>query len=301
MKFYKYIAGCIPVLALSAIVLLNTGCQDEIPGVLYDSGDHIRFQSASSSLSEDPGEDLAIPLIFTKTSEVAATVTINVEETNYTLGSDYVFLQKDATGALQPILTTPFTVDFSGGEYMDSIFFRPFDDTEENTVDRTVLLTLSSAGVTVGFPGPDSNNSQHLITIADDDNCPQELDVEIFASATYTATDESGASFAGSFASGGTGVLIATNLGGVDDRFSGQGLDAPTAAVLTLTGGQTGTISLSGETGYVDSGTNEPLSWSGTGTYDMCTISMDITWNWVTPDGTVFNNSLVMGSCTYSG
>lgn len=144
-----------------AVMLFLASCEEEAQ--VYDAGDNIRFENPSSEVQENSAEPIAIPVVYTKGSMTANSVSFTIE-TNGVEGQDFILESH-----------TDKVVNFAADQFTDEIIIRPIDNATNQEEDVVITLRLSGGnGVTLGWPGPDGNNSTHVLTILDNE-CPSPL------------------------------------------------------------------------------------------------------------------------------
>lgn len=141
--------------SLLCLVFVMTSCSEEEQQV-YTGGDNFHFLDVTSSVDEASATAVPIPVVFTKTTPKAGSVTFTITSENAIENVDYV------------VLNTSNVLDYTADQYTDTINIRPIDN---GILDGNKILTISfaSASETTGWPGPDALNSTHELTILDDD------------------------------------------------------------------------------------------------------------------------------------
>ena len=160
------------ILLLITISVFAISCDDD--PVLYESGDYVVFESASSGVSEN--NTAAAVRVYRSSVDLSQALTINFTfSAVYASTTDFFDEGADASDTFSTFgdvasLTIP------AGEAYGSITFYGVDDVLSSG-DKTVTITIASVSLSsynIGFPGPDSNQAVHSLTIIDDD-CPIDL------------------------------------------------------------------------------------------------------------------------------
>lgn len=179
----KLIKVHILILTLS---ILFYACDEE--PILYNAGDFVAFNQASSSTSEGSTSGTAdgqsTTLIGTtsiidlnrSTTNLSAPITIEFSiEATYTEDSDFHDAGDDASDQFV-ITPSDGKLVIPANQAVGKIVITTIDDIRA-TGDKLVKLTITSTSnneMNLGFPGPDANNRIHNFTIIDDD-CPIDL------------------------------------------------------------------------------------------------------------------------------
>lgn len=179
-RLYSFLFVCV------AMSLVLSSCKDEDRS--YKAGDAFHFSDASLSIPESSPTPAVIPIVFTKTSAAAGSVTVSVSSADAVDGVDYVVLGGT-------------TFDFAAGQYFDTLYIQPIDNSVQEA-DKTIDVVISSASAAAGFPGLNGGSSLDSMTVTlVDDDCP---DIPTLAG-SYTEVTNGGAGDG----SGGIGTAIA--------------------------------------------------------------------------------------------
>jgi hypothetical protein len=155
-------------LVLVGMSVAFSSCEEE--DLSYQGGDAFYFRQIeagvpvdSISVSEELNSPIAIPIVFTKTSPVAGSVTVEITSSTAILNQDYV------------VLSPSLTFDFTADQYADTLFIQ----TIPNTVpaeDKVIYFTLVTGTASLGFSGETGTNRDSLtLNLEDDDaivTCP---------------------------------------------------------------------------------------------------------------------------------
>ena len=137
------------------ILLTCSACFDEYDATLDES--FIHFDQPGVTVAEGSGE----------TYEVTVTMAGPLLSSDLTL--NYEIITENA-GDTNFEISTPGTLVIPAGEITGSMTITPLDN-EDIDGDKVITLIMSStsADLTLGFPGPANQNSQFVFNIADDD------------------------------------------------------------------------------------------------------------------------------------
>lgn len=142
------------LLAFLFVGILFTSCKEE--DLSYKLGDAFHFSKKTDKVVEGSPTPIGIPVIYTKTSPVAGSVTVSVT------GPEGAFTVVGAT-----------TLEFAADQYSDTIWIQPTpNDVQEE--DKKVILALTQGTASLGFPGLTSGTTSmdSLVLIIEDDDCP---------------------------------------------------------------------------------------------------------------------------------
>jgi hypothetical protein len=158
--------------AFVTISLLFTACQEE--DLTYQSGDAFHFTAESINTSENSVTPVIIPIVYTKTSAVAGSVTVSITSATATEGVDYI------------VLNPSMTFDFTADQYHDTLLIQPIDNSllEE---DKVIDITFSSGSAALGYPGLEGGTSfdSLALTLQDDDCAILDLGGTYSVTSTY--------------------------------------------------------------------------------------------------------------------
>ena len=169
------------IIAIFSLVILAVGCGERAPQVL-ESSEFLYFETDSSIVIKGSTNAVSVNAIFSSTNGAAVTATAIVEvvTVNAASGTDF-----DYSPATQDLLNGDgdLVLEFNAeNEFTQKITVLPkFEalDTEGDGVITFRVKSLTSGSA--GFPGPDQNNAEHVITLAEI-NCEYEIE------GTYTVT-----------------------------------------------------------------------------------------------------------------
>jgi hypothetical protein len=262
------------IIYIILMLFFITSCNEkdmEYNDINWDSTKFVVFSNTELSVNElvyDPIEIVAVYAASGDITNLSVPFTINssaVEGVNYT------------------IVDNKTSFNFSNGNLTDSIFIMPIDDIEASG-DKILTLSLNSSEVNIGYPGPNSLNSELVLTIIDND-CPYTLDE--LAQATWAGTDN---------ASGDEGP----NDSQIEMAYDGTTFTMEGIAYGWLTGGYWDEVVVDSYPVVVDfntttstftfdlqdlctttwNGSPQPgYSISGSGSYDSCSSTMTISYD----------------------
>lgn len=146
------------LLGFVAITVLFSACKEE--DLSYKSGDAFHFAETGMSIAESSPSPAVIPIVFTKTSAVAGSVTVSITSSDAVENVDYV------------VLNQSLTFDFAADQYYDTLYIQPIDNTVQEA-DKTVNIAISGGTASLGYPGLEGGFSfDSLALVLVDDDCP---------------------------------------------------------------------------------------------------------------------------------
>lgn len=227
----------------------------------YQGNTVVRFQSTSTTLSENDDAPKGIVLVITspdgKVSDVTAT--FEIEAAN-----------EAGQGDVYTLVNEGNTLNFTNG-ISDTIFISAKNNAEADGV-KELLLKITTSNVGIGLSGDAANFSTHTVIINDDD-CS--LDIRNFAreynscEVGYQAIDMPVSLGSAS------NTIVVENLGdwGIADATLQFNPDV-TSSEITILNTQAGVL-----------GGTTAVFWSGTGKYVACTGDFQVSYQIVFADG----------------
>ncbi|QVY66870.1 hypothetical protein [Polaribacter sp. Q13] len=144
------------ILPLLAIILTLTSCNKEEIEVYDEPFVHINFNNISTSNINSNRRDIVSYYVYLSTKPLAKDLLL-----------DYSIIIGDGLqeGVDFKIITTEYPLVFPIGIYRRPIQIQWLDHVLDAEKDNTLTIKLNSnnLGITVGFPGPDANQSKLIL------------------------------------------------------------------------------------------------------------------------------------------
>lgn len=170
------------IIAFISLAMLAVSCGEREPQLL-ESSQFLYFETDSSIVIKGSTNSVSVNAIFSSTNgaTVTATAVVEIATENAVLGTDF-----DLSPATLELLNGDgdLVLEFNAeNEFTQKITILPKFEALDTEGDGVVSLRVKSItdGVGTGFPGPDRNNSEHVLTLAEI-NCEYEIE------GTYTVT-----------------------------------------------------------------------------------------------------------------
>lgn len=170
------------IIVFISLAMLAVSCGEREPQLL-ESSQFLYFETDSSIVIKGSTNSVSVNAIFSSTNgaTVTATAVVEIATENAVLGTDF-----DLSPATLELLNGDgdLVLEFNAeNEFTQKITILPKFEALDTEGDGVVSLRVKSItdGVGTGFPGPDRNNSEHVLTLAEI-NCEYEIE------GTYTVT-----------------------------------------------------------------------------------------------------------------
>lgn len=254
-------------LLIALVALSVVSCkEDERKGYLGDE-DFVRFLESSAAIDEIAPVYPVVVSFTKKDGNKTATVNFDLEEVSATEGVDF------------EIVNPTKTLSFEAGEYTDTIWVRPLTNDIACGPNREVIIKITSVdGASAGFP-KNGGSSEFTLGIKE----VVAFDVNEFIAADYLCEefDLAGVPYTGNPIT--VDVSIDPDL---DNTLAVENLGdwGGLTAFLTFNpdvANQTIQI-LETPNGYASGGV--PLLWTGTGTYNVCTKTFEVSYSFKRSD-----------------
>jgi hypothetical protein len=255
----------------AAIALGVVSCKDEErEGYLGDT-DFVRFTRATGAVDEI-AESFPVLVSYTKKdANATTTVTFEVEDITAVAGVDY------------EILNATNTLSFGAGEYIDTIWVKPLQNDIACGPDRQLKIKITEAtnGAYVGFPQTGAS-AEFTLSIRE----VVALDIEAFANAEYIVEEfsPSGVPYAGNPIS--VSVFLDPERPNTIGIFNLGDWGGSQPAFFTFDPSLTNQVITILETpngipfGAYGIPSLIPYTvWTGSGTYNVCTGAMSVTYS----------------------
>jgi len=167
------------IILFGLLATLLVACSKDFNEVTsYEGDDAFYFGSESTTVLENVGEVVSIPVVFTTKNGGSGTVSFSSSSDELTEGVDYNVL---TTGPLS------FDID---NDFTSSIMVELIDNEEFTGGAKPITFTLSSpSSGDVGFSGPDNLRSSTTLLVQDDDCPSRDIAGSYTTNTTGTSTD----------------------------------------------------------------------------------------------------------------
>lgn len=149
----------------------------EYSNIDFDSETFVVFSQTELSVNELVTSPIEVEALYATSAGSAQNLSVP-----FTITGDAV------EGVDYMIVDNKSSFDFSSSDLSDSVFIMPIDNLVAGG-DKQITITFNSAGVSLGYPGPDANNKSVVLTIVDND-CPYTL--QELGDASWSGNDNSG-------------------------------------------------------------------------------------------------------------
>lgn len=169
------------IIAFISLAMLAVSCGEREPQLL-ESSEFLYFETDSSIVIKGSTNAVSVNALFSSTNgaTVTATAVVEVAAQNAVLGTDF-----DLSPSTLELLNGDgdLVLEFNAeNQFTQKITILPKFEALDTEGDGIVTLRVKSlTSGEAGFPGPDRNNSQHVMTLAEI-NCEYEIE------GTYTVT-----------------------------------------------------------------------------------------------------------------
>ncbi|MEE9408751.1 MAG: hypothetical protein V3V28_11830 [Polaribacter sp.] len=150
------------IFTLITAIALFVSCDESketVDSLSFPSDAFVSLASSSVSVLESNPGAIDVVLNLSTSAEAATTAT----SVGFTIASDNA-----VEGVHYTLVNGKSSFELAPGVFQDALQIIPIDNSLEDG-DKVITITLSSAPVGLGFPGPDGNGKVMTLTLQDDD------------------------------------------------------------------------------------------------------------------------------------